>query len=128
MNQPFIGDSPAVMSGQEITDINIWPQKFTDKLGWILHLPTKTDYTTSLWYILSLIQILVNWLLWILAFVAIIYMLYCGFLVLSSGSDDKNASKGKKWISTAAIALAWIGISWLVISAMIWFIDLISNK
>ena len=54
-------------------------------------------------------------------------MIYCGFLVFSSGSDDKNASKGKKWISTAAIALTGIGLSWLIISAMIRFIQRIST-
>lgn len=119
--------SEPIMDGNWIDNINEWWATFSNKLEWILHLPQKDDYTTSLGYITSLIQISINWLLWILAFIALVYMLYCGFLVFSSGSDDKNASKGKKWISTAAIALAWIGISWLIISAMIRFINLISN-
>lgn len=122
----FVWDSSPVIDNQDIVDINEWWRTFTDKLEWILHFPQKDEYTTSLWYVTSLIQVLINWLLWILAFVALIYMLYCGFLVFSSWSDDKDASKGKKWIYTAAIALAWIWLSWLIISAMIWFITLIS--
>ena len=111
-----------------VEDPDDWAQLFTRKLKWILWLDKPNNYETKLWYIIALIQIAVNWLLWILAFVALVYMLYCGFLVFSSGADDKNATKGKKWISTAAIALAWIGLSWLIISAMIRFIRLISNS
>lgn len=122
------GDYKPEIDDAEIKDINEWWETFTSKLNWILHLPRKDDYTKSLWYVTTLIQIIINWLLWILAFVALVYMLYCGFLVLSSWSDDKNTAKGKKWISTAAIALAWIGLSWLIISAMIRFINWIANK
>lgn len=119
----FNPDSTPFMSGDEIEDINEWWKTFSERLEWILSIPQKDKYSTSLWYVTTLIQVIINWLLWILSFVALVYMLYCGFLVLSSGSDDKNASKGKKWISTAAIALAWIGLSWLIISAMIRFIN-----
>ena len=119
----FNPDSTPFMSGDKIEDINEWWKTFSERLEWILSIPQKDKYSTSLWYVTTLIQVIINWLLWILSFVALVYMLYCGFLVLSSGSDDKNASKGKKWISTAAIALAWIGLSWLIISAMIRFIN-----
>ena len=123
----FQWDSTAIMDEKPVDDINEWSHWFTEHLQWILHLPQKDDYPTSLWYVMSLIQISINWLLWILAFIALIYMIYCGFLVFSSWSDDKNAAKGKKWISTAAIALAWIGISWLIISVIIRFITNIAR-
>lgn len=123
---PIIASSEPIVGWEYIEDINQWSKTFTDRMEGILHLPQKNEYETSLWYVLSLIQIIINWLLWILSFIALIYMLYCGFLVFSSWSDDKNTAKGKKWISTAAIALAWIGLSWLIISAMIWFISKIA--
>ncbi len=111
-----------------ITSIDDWPKTFSDKLKWILQLPKPENYPTALWYIISLIKISINWLLSLLATVALVYMLYCGFLVFTSWADDKNASKGKKWISTAAIALAWILLSWLIISAIIRFISLVSKS
>ena len=123
----FDWDSTPTIDSQEIKDVNEWSKTFSDKLEWILRLPKKSDYPTSLWYVTSLIQITINWLLWILASVVLVYILYCGFLILSSWSDDKNVSKGKKWISNAAVAIAGIGLSWLVISAMIWFINIISK-
>lgn len=124
VTENFAWDSSPVVNDQDIENINEWWETFSRKLDGILWLPQKDDYATSLWYVTTLVQVLINWLLWILAFVALVYMLYCGFLVLFSWSDDKNASKGKKWISTAAIALAWIWLSWLIVSAMIWFINI----
>ena len=126
IEKPLVSGSQPIIWWEHIEDINQWPKTFTDRLWWILHLPQKNEYQTSLGYVLALIQISVNWLLWILSFIALVYMIYCGFLVFSSWSDDKNTAKGKKWISTAAIALAWIGLSWLIISAMIWFINMIA--
>ena len=114
-------------SGDVITgSISEWTTYETDKLEWILQFPERTDYATPLWYALALVKIAVNWILGILSTIALIYMLYCGFLVFSSWASDNNAKKGRKWISTAAIALAWIGLSWLIISAMIWFIGIVS--
>jgi len=98
--------------------INIW-----NKSVWILHLPQSDNYETKLGYTLALIQVVINWILGILMFVVLIYVLYCGFLVLSAWSNDNSASKGKSWIKTAAIAIAWIGLSWLIISVMIRFIN-----
>lgn len=130
----FDWDSTPTIDNEQIEKINEWSEtinkwskRFSDKLSGIIKLPQKDDYPTTLWYVTTLIQIAINWLLWILATVVLIYMLYCGFLVLSSWSDDKNVSKGKKWISNAVITIAGIGLSRLIISAMIWFINIISK-
>ena len=118
-----------IIDGTWVDDENSISQstKITsDKSIWILHLPRSDDYDTRLWYLLAIIQIAVNWILWILAFIALIYMLYNWFLVLSAWSDDKNVSKWKKWVKTAAIAIIWIWIARLIVSAMIWFIRVIT--
>jgi len=122
--RPTDTKSPTV-SNEEVEDIGGWSKAASDKVLWIIKVPQPDNYSTSLSYVMALIQIAINWVLWLLSFVALIYMLYCGFLVFSSGSDDKNAQKGRKWIKTAAIALAWIGLSRLIISAIIWIINLI---
>ena len=120
-------DSNPYVDGTWADNIQQWTKIFSEKLDWILHLPQRDEYVTALGYALSLIKISVNRILGLLAFVALVYLIYCGALVLFSWSGDKNASKWKKWISTAAIALAWIGLSRLIISAMIWFISMISK-
>lgn len=122
-------DSTPNIDNQEISDNAIWKwtTRIWNKSAWIIHLPQPEEYETKLNYTLALIKIIINRTLWILATVALVYMLYSWFLVLSSWSDDKNVSKWKKWISTAAIAIVWIGISWLIISAMIRFINVITK-
>ena len=122
-------DSTAVMSWNIVSDTDSiwsWSKVMWDKSTWIVHLEQVENYDTELWYALSLIQIAVNWILWILAFVVFGYMLYNWFLVLSAWSNDKNVAKWKKWISNAIIAIVWIGLAWLIISAMIRFIKNIS--
>jgi hypothetical protein len=120
----YSGSDPVISwNDVENNSISQWSNLFSNWLRWIIHIPQSDEYPTSLWYVIALIQIAINRLLWILAFVALIYMIYNWFLVFTSGSDDKNASKGKKWIWTAAIALAWIWLSWLIISIILWFIN-----
>lgn len=122
-------DSTPKIDNKNISDNAIWEwtTHIWDKSAWIIHLPQPKEYETKLKYTLALIKIIINRTLWILATVALVYMLYSWFLVLSSWSDDKNVSKWKKGISTAAIAIAWIGISRLIISAMIRFINVITK-
>ena len=119
-------DSTPTVGAEEVKSIEQWSDKFSDKLSWILHFPEKEDYETSLKYVVALIKIIVNWTLWILSFLALIYILYSGFLVFSAWTDDKKASSGKKWIKNALIALAWIGLAWLIVSAMLRFINSIA--
>ena len=119
-------DSNPKIDNKDIGDnpISQWSEHMWQKSDWILQPNSPTDnYETRLAYVLALIQITTNWLLWILATVALVYMLYNGALILFSGSENKNLDKGKKWIKTAAIAMAGIWISWLIVSAIIWFIN-----
>ena len=122
-------DSTAIISGEVIEEDPMWvgiKAKWDDS-KWIINLPIPDDYDTSLWYALALIKIGTNWLLGMLTVVALVYLIYCGFIILSSWTDDKASSKWRKWVKTAAIAIIWIGLSWLIISAIIWFIQVMTD-
>ena len=71
---------------------------------------------------MRLIQIIINYALWILAFIALVYLIYSGFLMLTATGNDKQYDKGKAWIKVAAIALIGIGLSWLIVSLILRFI------
>lgn len=104
--------------------ISAWMTDSSSAVWWIIQPASPIDdHETALNHTINLIQIAINRLLWILAAIALVYMLYNGFLIFSSGADDSGVKKGKKWIKTAAIALAWIGLSWLIVSAILWFIN-----
>lgn len=109
-------------------DVEKWIKNMSEDFGWIIQTSEKSSYDKSVKEVMELIQIVINWLLAILATVAFIVILYNGFLILSAWSDDKNSSKGKNWLKTAAIALMWILLSRLIISVIIWFIKLMATS
>lgn len=82
------------------------------------------NYETALTKVLHVIQNVVNYTLWILGLIALIYIMIHWFIILTAAGDDTKAKKWYKWIKNAFIAIAWIGLSWLIIS---WIIRLINT-
>lgn len=71
---------------------------------------------------LDTIKNAVNWILGILATIALVVCLYGGFLMVTAAGDEK---KYQKWLSVlkyAAIGLAIIGLSWMIVSVIFWFV------
>ena len=85
---------------------------------------TRTEYNPNVpWAqglqgegLLASIQKGINWILGILAFIALIVLLWWGFqMVTAAGSEDRY----KKWftiLKQAAIWLLFIGLAWLIVS------------
>ncbi len=74
--------------------------------------------------LLDTIKNTINWILWILATIAFVICLYAWFKMLTSGWDDKWYKSGLSTLKNAALWLAIIGLSWLIVSAIIWFVQL----
>lgn len=64
----------------------------------------------------------VNWLLGILATVALVFCLYGWFLMVTSAGDEKKYSSGLNVLKYAGIGLAIIGLSWMIVSVIFWFV------
>lgn len=75
--------------------------------------------------VMDVIKNMINYALWMLALVALVYLIYHGFLIVTASGDDTQYKKGLAGIKYAAIAIAGIGVSWLVVSAIFWLIALI---
>ena len=114
---------PNVPTTVEDPTFEKWIDGLMQSIKGVINIPSPDDYDTKLEYTMNLIQIAINRLLWILATVALIYMLYCWSLIFFAWVSDSNAKKWKAWIKTAVIALAWIGISWLIVSFIFRFIE-----
>lgn len=69
------------------------------------------------------ITVIVNYFLWILSLVALVYLLYHGFLMVTAAWDDEKYKKWWAWIKYATIALIWIGVSWFFISLLIYLVE-----
>lgn len=75
---------------------------------------------------LNYIQRLINWALGMLAFVALIVVIYGWFQMVTAAGDDAKFKSWKKALKKVSIGIIGIGISWLIISFFFWFVDLIA--
>ena len=73
--------------------------------------------------LLDTIKNAVNWILGILATVALIICLYGWFLMVTSAGDDKKYGNWLNVLKNAAIGLAIIWLSWMIVSVVFWFVN-----
>lgn len=74
---------------------------------------------------LQVIKNLLNYALGMLWLVALIYLIYHGFLIVTAAGDDTQYKKWLSGVKYAAIAIVGIGVSWLVVSWIFWLLDLV---
>ncbi len=86
-----------------------------------------TEHSDALGKILKVIQNVVNYALLILGTVALIYLIAHGFIILTAAGDDSKVKKWFKWIKNAFVAIAWIGLSRLIISFLLRLINTIAG-
>ena len=75
---------------------------------------------------LKYIHRLINWALGMLAFVALIVVMYGWFQMVTAAGDDAKFKSWKKALKKVSIGIIGIGISWLIISFFFWFVKLIA--
>jgi len=78
--------------------------------------------------LLDTIKNAINWILGILATVALVICLYGGFLMVTAAGDEKKYEKGLGVLKYAAIGLAIIGLSWMIVSVIFWFVKTLSGS
>lgn len=93
-----------------------------EKISSILDTGKIDQHQTAMDNTLNLVKRTVNYLLWFLSLVALLYMIYHGFLMLTAAGDDAQYKKWLKSVKYAAIAIWWIWISWLFVSFIFWLI------
>ena len=93
--------------------------------------PWGKDYITGKdqkWsQLLTTLKTTINWLLWILATIALAICIWAWFIMVTSGGDEKKYSKWLTILKYAAIWLVIVWLSWLIVSVIFWFIKLQSN-
>ena len=75
----------------------------------------------------ELIQTILNYVLAITGLIALIYLIYHGFLVLTAGDSDDRAKAGRKGVKYAFIAIVGISVSWFIVSFMFYIIWLLTD-
>lgn len=64
----------------------------------------------------------INWLLGMLATVALVLVLYAGFMMVTAAGDDTKYKKGMTILKQAGIGLVIVGLSWSIVSLIFWLI------
>ena len=77
--------------------------------------------------ILPKVKNTINQALALLAFVAIVILLIAWFKMLFFAQDDWEQKKAFATVKNVAIALIFIGISWLIVSGIFWFVDIVTK-
>ena len=73
--------------------------------------------------LLDVIKWITNWVLGVLALIALILVMYGGFLMVTSAGADDAYTKWRTIMKSALIGLCIIGIAWFVVSIIIWLIQ-----
>lgn len=101
--------------------INPW----SGELDGILWVDAKiSDHSTAQNQTLQIVKNIINYVLGFLALIALVYLIYNGFLILTAAGDDAQYKKGMKSIEYAVIAIAGIGASWFIVSLIFRLINL----
>ena len=72
--------------------------------------------------LLDTIKNAINWILWILATIALVICLYGWFKMITSAWDENKYKSGLSVLKNAAIGLAIIWLSWMIVSVIFWFV------
>ena len=76
---------------------------------------------------LDTIKNAINWILGLLASIALVFCLYGWFLMVTSAWDEKKYSSWLNVLKYAAIGIAIIWLSWMIISVIFWFVGTLSG-
>ncbi|HMT00721.1 MAG TPA: hypothetical protein PKD96_04160 [Candidatus Absconditabacterales bacterium] len=65
---------------------------------------------------LSFVRNIVNYFLGMVSFIALLYLIYHGYLMTTAAGDSGQFKKGQQGVQYAAIAIAGMALSWFVVS------------
>lgn len=75
--------------------------------------------------LIDVIKSFINWMLGILALIALVILIWGGFQMVTAAGDDAKYKKWFKILQQAAIGLVFIGVSWLVVSVIFWLLGVV---
>ena len=100
-----------------------WATSIWSQTEWIINQQPITDFGSAMDQTLLLVQNALNYLLWFLATIALIYLIYHGVPILLSPTDASKVDEAKKAVTRAIYALGGIAFSWLFVSIVFWVLE-----
>ena len=116
---------------QELRDVD---DPFRDGSYWVsewlngIYNEEELTDTWSAWEkTMNYIKWILNYILGIIWLVALWYMIFQWFRMLTAGSNEEEVNKAIQWIKYAVFAIVWVGLSWFILSIIFWFLQLVTN-
>ena len=118
-NVPAVGD-PAVISGTITESLNVNPDNAAPK-SFVANLPiTCTEYgNCTICDVMKLLATIMQWLLSTIAAMALFFLIYGGFDLLTSGGNPEKIDGGKKKILGSIIGLVIVLAAYGLIGAIL---------
>ena len=69
----------------------------------------------------------INWILGILALIALLILLWGGFQMVTSAGDEEKYKSGFTILKHAATGLILIGIAWFIVSIIFWLVNILTQ-
>lgn len=77
--------------------------------------------------LIGVVKNFVNWALGLLSLIALLVLLYGGFNMVTAAGDSGKYESGFTILKQAAIGLAFIALSWFVLSMVFWLLGVVTN-
>ena len=101
--------------------------KTTDSAAWVWVAKAWEQSTDGAGSLIGAVKIAINWVLGLLALIALCICLWAGWKMLTAAGDAKAYGDGFTMLRQAGIGLVMIGISRLLVSFVFWVINIITG-
>jgi len=98
----------------------------TGVTGVVLPWTTEATEAASDVLVIEIIQSAINRALGLLAFIALIILLYAWFLMLTAAGNEERYNKWRVILKQVALWLLFIGLAWIIVSMIFWIINWIT--
>lgn len=86
-----------------------------------------SDTLTGSDSLITSIKTFINWVLGLLATIALCILLWGGFQMVTAAGDEEKYATGFKILKQAGIGLAFIGLAWFVVSIIFFLLNLVTT-
>ena len=77
--------------------------------------------------LLNTLKIAINRVLGLLAFIALLFLLYGGFKILIAGTDDAAVGEAQTIVKNAAYGILFIALSWLIVTFIFYIAGILTE-
>lgn len=92
------------------------------RVNWLYYQWGITTFFQAENQTLRFIQKIVNWALMFIGVVALVYLVYHGFLMVTAAGDEAQFKKWAKALRSAIIAIVWVGLSALIVNFIFYLV------